>query len=144
VRVDLERRRDARVPELLLRDLHQHAQIVKKRRVDVAELRTIVAGDCSTRCSDVDISLDRWSGESCLPGVPRLNEMWRNASGVFMALARRGHSAEWARETRPLAARLCPTGDPGAGRSTRFIGKLERAPLALRRIQGFGSSDAAG
>jgi len=38
VRVDVERRLDARVPELLLRDLHQHAQIVEQRRVDLAEL----------------------------------------------------------------------------------------------------------
>ena len=38
VRVDVERRLDARVPELLLRDLHRHAEIVEQRRVDVAEL----------------------------------------------------------------------------------------------------------
>ena len=37
VRVDVERRRDARVPELLLRDLRRHAQIVEQRRVNVAE-----------------------------------------------------------------------------------------------------------
>ena len=37
VRVDVERRLDARVPELLLRDLHRHAEIVEQRRVDVAE-----------------------------------------------------------------------------------------------------------
>ena len=38
VRVDVERRLDARVPELFLRDLHRHAQIVEQRRVDVPEL----------------------------------------------------------------------------------------------------------
>ncbi len=38
VRVDVERRLDARVPELLLRDLHRHAQIVEQRRMNVAEL----------------------------------------------------------------------------------------------------------
>ena len=38
VRVDVERRLDARVPELLLRDLHRHAEIVEQRRMTVAEL----------------------------------------------------------------------------------------------------------
>jgi hypothetical protein len=38
VRVDVERRLDARVPELLLCDLHRHAEIVEQRRADVAEL----------------------------------------------------------------------------------------------------------
>jgi hypothetical protein len=38
VRVDVERRLDARVPELLLRDLHRHTEIVEQRRVNVAEL----------------------------------------------------------------------------------------------------------
>ena len=38
VRVDIQRRRDARVSELLLRDLHRHAEIVEQRRVNVAEL----------------------------------------------------------------------------------------------------------
>ena len=38
VRVDVERRLNARVPELLLRDLHRHAQIVEQRRMNVAEL----------------------------------------------------------------------------------------------------------
>ena len=38
VRVDVERRLNPRVPELLLRDLHRHAQIVEQRRMNVAEL----------------------------------------------------------------------------------------------------------
>ena len=38
VRVDVERRLDGRVPELLLRDLHRHAEIVEQRRMNVAEL----------------------------------------------------------------------------------------------------------
>jgi hypothetical protein len=38
VRVDVERHRDARVSQLLLRDLHRHAQIVQGRRVNVTEL----------------------------------------------------------------------------------------------------------
>jgi hypothetical protein len=38
VRVDVERRRDARVPELLLRDLHGHSQVVEQRRMNVAKL----------------------------------------------------------------------------------------------------------
>lgn len=38
MRVDVERRLNARVPELLLCDLHRHLQIVQERRVNVAEL----------------------------------------------------------------------------------------------------------
>jgi len=38
VRVDVEGRRNARVAELLLRDLHGHVQIVQQRRMNVAEL----------------------------------------------------------------------------------------------------------
>ena len=38
VRVDVERRCNARVSELLLRDFHRHVEVVEERRVDVAEL----------------------------------------------------------------------------------------------------------
>ena len=38
MRVDVEGRRDTRVPQLLLRDLDRHAQVVEQGRVDVAEL----------------------------------------------------------------------------------------------------------
>jgi len=38
MRVDVERRRDARVPEALLGDLDRHAQVVEQRRANVAEL----------------------------------------------------------------------------------------------------------
>src|SRR5262249_54924985 len=38
VRVDVERRRDAPVPELLLGNLDRHAKVVEQRRVNVAEL----------------------------------------------------------------------------------------------------------
>ena len=38
VRVDVERRRNARVPELLLRDLHRYAEVVEQGRMNVAEL----------------------------------------------------------------------------------------------------------
>jgi len=38
VRVEVERRRNARVPELLLRDLHRHVEVVEQRRVNAAEL----------------------------------------------------------------------------------------------------------
>jgi hypothetical protein len=38
MRVDVERRGNARVSELFLRDLHRHPEIVEQRRVDVAEL----------------------------------------------------------------------------------------------------------
>lgn len=38
VRVDVERRRDARVPQLLLGDLHRHSKGVEQRRMNVAEL----------------------------------------------------------------------------------------------------------
>jgi len=61
VRVDVERRLDARVPELLLRDLHRHAQIVEQRRMNVAELMprhapepARSAAGCSTRSSSFD------------------------------------------------------------------------------------------
>jgi hypothetical protein len=38
VRIDVERRRDARVPELLLRDLDRRLEVVQERRMNVVEL----------------------------------------------------------------------------------------------------------
>ncbi len=60
-------------------------------------------------------TVDRSSGESCLPGVRRLNETWRNASGASLPLARRGQSAERARATPSFGRIRGPGGDPGAG-----------------------------
>src|SRR5438552_4744928 len=77
--------------------------------------RTIGRGKCSTRCPAVDISVDRSREASCLPGVRRLNEMRRNASGVFVPLARRGQSAERAGAPALFGALGSPGGDPGAG-----------------------------
>jgi hypothetical protein len=64
---------------------------------------------------EVDISVDRSREASCLPGVRRLNEMRRNASGVFLPLARRGQSAERAGATPLFGAFGSPGGGPGAG-----------------------------
>ena len=38
VRVDIQRRRDTRVSELLLRDLHRHPEVIEQRRMNVEEL----------------------------------------------------------------------------------------------------------
>jgi len=53
VRAGVERRLDARVPELPLRDLHRHAEIVEQRRVNVAEL-TRAGGKIGAAHSDRD------------------------------------------------------------------------------------------
>ena len=39
VRVDVERRRNAGVPKLLLRDLDRHLEVVEQRRVNVSRSR---------------------------------------------------------------------------------------------------------
>jgi hypothetical protein len=64
---------------------------------------------------EVDISVDRSTEASCLPDVRRLNEMRRNASGVFLPLARCGQSAERAGATPLFAAYGSPGGGPGRG-----------------------------
>ena len=104
--------------------------------------RTVVNGDCSARCSKVDISVDRSSGESCLPGVRRLNEMWRNTGGALLPFARRGQSAERAGRA-PLFRRVRgPGGGPGAGVAP-VRGTLEqrrsRATFARESVHDFRS-----
>src|SRR5438552_775922 len=102
--------------------------------------RTIVRGECSTRCSEVDISVDRSTEASCLPSVRRLNEMSRNASGAFLPLARRGRSAERAGATPLFGAFGSPGDGPGAGvapaRGT-FEQRRSRATVARECVHDF-------
>src|SRR5438093_12049030 len=49
LRVDVQCRLDARVPELLLRDLDRHSEVVQQRRVNVAERRKYPSRDRPAR-----------------------------------------------------------------------------------------------
>lgn len=78
---------------------------------------------------ELEASVEAGSGETFLPGIRRLNEMCRNASRVFLPLARHGQSAERARATPLLRRVRGPGGGPGVGVALAR-GTLEQSQIA--------------